>query len=190
MRAAIQDFITQFNGVQSFLATNTTISKSSTAISTSVLSDNREVQDWGTKLRSLVFSSVPGLSGTISRLEDIGIDFTSGTSILSIKNASKLDTALANKTADVAEFFQTTTTGLANSLVTYTTTLTTLNSKQQANLTKTNLDLDRQIADIQRRLAQQKAVLTSSFIAMERAQSQLKNQSDALTRAFPTTTSK
>ncbi len=185
MRAAIQDFIAKFNGVQSVITNNTAITKKSTTVTTAVLSGNREVQDWSSKLRSLVFASVPGLTGTISRLEHLGIDFTKGTNLLAVTDSGKLDSALNNKAGDVAAFFQTTTTGLANSLISYTTTLGTLNTKQQTDLTASNTDLDRQIGDLQRRLDQQRAILTSSFIAMESAQSQLKNQSAALTKAFP-----
>jgi len=57
-------------------------------------------------------------------------------------------------------------------------------------LTKANTDIVAQIAAIQRRLDLQRQLLTDSFVAMENAQSKLKAQSDALTRAFPVTSSK
>ena len=47
-----------------------------------------------------------------------------------------------------------------------------------------DVSIDQQIADMQRRLDQQRALLTSSFIAMESAQSRIQQQSSAITNAF------
>jgi len=187
MRSAIEDFIAKFNDVQSYLDTATKVTSTDGKVTSAILSDNREIQSWGSSLRSMAFGAVSGLSGTINRLEGLGIDFTSGTSQLEIKDGTKLDTALRDKSADVAEFFQTATTGLASKMADYTSKLGTLNTQQEARLTKANTDLDRQIADLQRRLDQQRAILNSSFIAMETAQSKLQSQSAALTKAFSTT---
>jgi flagellar capping protein FliD len=90
----------------------------------------------------------------------------------------------------VADFFQAASTGLAAKMQTFLTKISVQNTAQQTRFTATNNDLDAQMATIQRRLDQQRALLTASFVAMESAQSQLKSQSDALTRAFPASTSK
>lgn len=186
MRTAIDDFIAKFNDVQTYIDTATKVTSKNGKVTAAILSSNHEIQAWASSLRSKVFGSVPGLSGTISRLENLGIDFTAGTSNLSVKDSTKLDTALREKAGDVAEFFQTATTGMAKSMVSYLTTLGTQNSDQQKRLAKTNTDLDTQIANIERRLALQRSVLEASFIAMESAQATLKSQGDALTKAFPT----
>lgn len=189
MRTAIDDFITKFNDIQTYIDTATKITSKNGKVTAAILSGNQEIQSWASSLRSKVFSSVPGLSGTIARLENLGIDFTSGTSNLAVKDSSKLDTALREKAGDVAEFFQTASTGLAKSMGTYLTTLGTQNSEQQKRLTKSNVDLDTQIANIERRLALQRSVLEASFIAMESAQATLKSQGDALTKAFSSNSS-
>ena len=191
MRSSIQDFIAKFNDIQSYIAdqskTTTTVAGK---VTTSLLSTNREVQSWADSLRSIAFAAVPGLSGTISRLENLGIDFTTGTSQLAIKDSAKLDAALTNKAGDVAGFFQTASTGLVAQMQTFLTKVSGQNTSQQTQLTKNNTDIDTQIANIQRRLDQQRQLLTDSFVAMESAQSALKTQSAALTSAFPSTTSK
>lgn len=184
MRSAIDDFIAKFNDVQSYIDTATKITTQNGKVTSAILSSNREIQGWASSLRSKVFGAVPGLTGTIARLENLGIDFTSGTSNLAVKDSAKLDAALRDKAGDVAEFFQTAGTGLAKSMDSYLTLLGTQNSEQQKRLTKANTDLDTQIANIDRRLALQRSVMEASFIAMESAQATLKSQGDALNRAF------
>jgi flagellar hook-associated protein 2 len=190
MHSAIDGFISAYNTVQSYIDDQ---SKTSTTVdgkvTTSVLSNDREIQSWADSLRSMAFGAVSGLSGTISRLENLGIDFTSGTSQLAIKDDSKLTAALQNKASDVADYFQTAGTGLVAQLQTFLTKVSGQNSDAQAQLTKNNSDIDTQIAAIQRRLDQQRQLLTNSFIAMEDAQSTIKTQSAALTSAFSSSTS-
>jgi len=187
MRSAIEGFITKFNDVQSFIDTNTKITAANGKVTTALLSGNREIQGWASSLRSKAFATIAGLSGTISRLEHLGIDFKTGTSLLEIKDGTKLDTALRDKAGDVEEFFQTNGTGLMETMGDFIDAITEANGDQQERLTKSNTDIDTQIANIQRRLDQQRQLLTNSFIAMESAQSRLQTQSAALTKAFSNT---
>jgi flagellar hook-associated protein 2 len=184
MKTKIQAFIDAFNAVQTFISDKTKITTSNGKVTTSVLTDNREVQSWASSLRSLAFGAVSGVTGSIQRLDNLGIDFVSGSSLLAIKDSTKLDAALANKGADVGAFFQTATTGLGSTLKTFLTSITTSNSSQQTNLTSANTGIDTSIADLQRRLDQRRALLEQTFIQMESAQSQLQSQSAALTNAF------
>lgn len=181
MRSKIEDFITDFNSVQQFIDSATKISTDSKGkVTTSVLSDNREVQEWSRSLRSMAFAAISGLGGTIDRLDDLGIDFTSGTSELSIKDSAKLDAALANNTNDVESFFTSASTGFAAKLDTFLDNITKQNSDQQTNLNKANDSLDEQIAAIERRLEQERSVMESAFINMETAQSKIKQQQTAI----------
>lgn len=187
MRAKIEDFIAKFNAVQSFLDTSTKVTTDSQGkVTAAALANNREIQGWGSSLRSMAFGAVSGLSGTIARLENLGIDFKPGTSELQIVNGTKLDSALRDNSSDVNAFFQTATTGFAAKFGSFLTTVTGQNKTQQQNLNRTNSSLDKQIADIERRLAQQRSVMEAAFISMENAQSTLQTQQSALTRAFPT----
>lgn len=184
MRTAIESFITKFNDVQKFIDEKTKITTVNGKVSTSILSDNREIQAWSSKLRSLAFGTIGGLSGTISRLENMGIDFRAGTSELEVKNGLKLDAALKDNSLSVAGFFQTASTGFSEAMDDYVDVLDAANDKQQERLTKANSEIDRQIETIERRLTQQRALLEASFIAMETAQSKIQSQGNALTKAF------
>lgn len=188
MRSKIEDFITKFNDVQEYLETATKISRDSKGTVTSaILADNREIQSWGSTMRSMAFSGISGLAGTINRLENLGIDFKSGSSSLEIKDGAKLDAALRDKPAEVDAFFHTAVSGFAAKFKTFIATVDTLNTSQQASLNKSNTGIDTQIADLERRLSQQRAIMESAFIAMESAQQKLQSQQSALANAFKTT---
>ncbi len=181
MRKKIEAFISDFNDVQTFIDTNTKITAGGKGkVSAAVLSGNREIQEWATAMRRMVFSAVGGLTGSVDRLEDLGIDFKAGTSQLEIEDGAKLDAALANKTSDVEAFFTTATTGFAAKLDTYLGGLETKNDDQQKRLNQLNTSIDDQIAAIERRLEQQRAIMESAFIRMETAQQKLKQQQSSL----------
>ena len=88
----------------------------------------------------------------------------------------------------MAALFQTSGTGLTAQLGAFLDKITQSNDDLQTGFTRKNTDIDAQIANIQRRLDQQKALLTASFVAMESAQQKIQSQSNALSNAFPSTT--
>lgn len=184
MSTAINNFLQGYNEFQANLDSLTSITSANGKVTAAVLAGNREVQDWGSSLRAMVFAAVPGLNGAVKRLSDLGIDFTPGTNQLNVVDPAKLNTALANTPDDVAAFFQTASTGLSSQFSAFTAKLLTADTNQQQTITQTNKDLDTQIATIQRRLDQQKAQLTASFVAMEVAQSKIQSQQQALNSAF------
>jgi flagellar hook-associated protein 2 len=182
VRGKVDDFVDAYNAVQDYIDEKTKITTSGGKVTTSVLSNNHEVQAWSRQLRALAFGTV-SVSGTITRLDHLGLDFTSdGT--LEVADGDKLEAALADKPTDVEDFFAHGTTGLAAKFDALLDSLGEYNDTAQTKLTATNTDLDRQIADLQRRLDQQREIMTNSFIAMETAQSRIQQQSTALTNAF------
>lgn len=190
MRTKIEDFITKFNEVQDYLETATKISTDGKGkVATAILADNREIQEWGRTMRQMAFAAVSGATGGIGRLENLGIDFTAGTNKLEIRDGAKLEAALRDKSADVDAFFHTATTGFAAKFKSFLTTVGTQNTTQQTNLNRNNAGLDTQIADLERRLLQQRSILESAFIAMEAAQQKLQSQQAALANAFKTPSS-
>jgi flagellar hook-associated protein 2 len=182
MKANIDSFIDAYNAVQTIIDTATKVSTVAGKVTTSVLSSNRDVQDWATQLRRLAFAEVGG-AGTIDRLDDLGIDLAESGQ-MSIKDAGKLTAALADHGSDVEAFFTSATTGFAAKFDTRIAKFIKSSDDSQDRLTKTNSNLDQQIADMQRRLEQQRALLTSSFIAMETAQSRIQQQGSAISNAF------
>jgi flagellar hook-associated protein 2 len=200
MKSKIQDFITKFNAVEKYIDDQTTITTTNGKVTASLLSTDRDVQDWSSSLRSLAFGAVSGLSGTISKLGDLGIGFTSTDSQLSITDPAALDDALTNHANDVAGFFGSTTTGLVGQFTNFfvrtigasttsiaSTTIGGYLGTQETDLTKANTSIDQQIADIERRLVEEKATLTASFQAMETAMSSIKNTQSLLTSTYGTT---
>jgi len=189
MQTAIQNFLDKFNAVQDSIDTNTKTTVSSGTVTTSVLSDNREVQTWASKLRSLAFDAVSGVTGTVQRLDNLGIDFDSTSGHLTIKDSDKLATALADHPDDVKAFFLTPSTGLVSKGYTYLTNLISADSTQQDNLNKASTDIDTQITTLQTRLDAERQQLTNAFIQMLDAQSTAQSQSTTLTNAFLKNTS-
>ncbi len=176
-KTAINDFIAKFNDVQSYIETQTKITSTNGKVTTSTLSNNAEVANWTRSLRALSFGALSGVSGTIKRLDHLGIGFTSENATLQITDSTKLDTALKSSPSDVAEFFTNSTGGFVKTMGTFFTS--TIGSEygskgtldnQMAALTNSNTSLDKQIADMQRQLVQKRAILESSFIAMEQSQ--------------------
>jgi flagellar hook-associated protein 2 len=182
-QAAVQSFITAYNTVQSFIDTNTKITNTGTNVSTSLLSDNREVQAWSSQLRDMAFGAVSGVSGTVKQLNDLGIDFDS-TGQLAITDSAKLSTALTNQPNDVSNFFLTPTTGFVGQMYGFLTTLQTNDASQQAVLSNANTSIDSQVAVIQTRLDAERTSLTNAFIVMQDAQSTAQSQSQTLLNAF------
>jgi len=197
MKGAIDEFIKKFNAVQSYIDTATKITSANGKVTSAILANNREIQSWQSTLRSTAFSAVSGLSGTISRLENLGIDFTSGTSELAIKDSAKLEAALRDKPSEVEAFFKSASTGFAAKFEAFNTSLIGTSGtgaggmlgSQKETLTKGNTSIDQQIANIERQLASEKARMEAGFLAMENAQATIKNMSAQLTSAFSSTSS-
>lgn len=189
MNTAIQDFISKFNAVQSYVESQTKITKTPDGkVSAALLADNHEVQTWASELRSLAFKQVSGLTGTIQRLEHLGLDFSAIDSTLRVKDQAKLDTALSSKGADVEEFFGGSASGFSALFENYLTpklsTSTGALATQMATLNKQNTGIEVQIATLNARLANQRELLTTSFLAMQNAQSLAQQQQQQLTNMF------
>ncbi len=188
MRSNIEDFVAKFNAVQSLIAQVTQITPATGGkVTAAILASNHDVGDIATSLRREIFGTVAGLTGSIQRLEGIGIDFNSGANTLTVKDSAKLDAALANNAEDVSKLFTSSADGLATRLNTYLTKVTGstgLIATQTATLTNQSKSLDDQIAAMQRHLDQQQTLLTNSFIHMESAQQSIQSQLTALNNAF------
>jgi flagellar hook-associated protein 2 len=189
MNSAISNFITKFNTVQSYIESQTKVTVGVDGkVNAALLADNREVQGWASEMRRIAFGELSGVAGTVKRLEHLGIDFSSIDSTLRIRDQSKLDAALASKSGDVAAFFNTTGAGFAATFEGYLTPkLDTSNGAlklQMDTLNKQNASIDAQIATLNARLANQRELLTASFLAMQNAQSVAQQQQQQLTNMF------
>ena len=196
MRSKVDTFITKFNALQTYIDDQTKVTSSNNKVTSSTLSDNREVQNWGSQLRRSIFTTVPGLSSTLSRLDHLGIDFTGTTATLTVKDSAKLDAALANRPAEVSALFRQSSTGIAANLDklfdSYVGSFggAGLLGGQTKKLTSNNTALTNQIAEIDRRLVQRRSQMEAGFIAMEKAQSLIQQMQTQLTNSFGSGSSK
>lgn len=188
--SAVQDMISKFNDVQDYIDEKTKITTTNGKVTTSVLSSNTEVNAFASRMRSLAFSAISGLTGSVDQLDDLGIDFRTGTNKLELKDSSKLSTALTNKASDVQDFF----TNSTNSFTTkfsdfFKSTLGTETAdgsmdRMMKAITTANTGLDKQIADIERRLEAEREKLESAYQAMENAQLKANNILTQLSKSF------
>lgn len=179
-KATIEEFIKNYNELQSYIKINTDISVDEDGnVQTEKLTGNREVDSLSTYLRRNIFNVVPGLTGSIKRLADMGIDFSQDTDEIEIKDADALEEALSANSGSVTKLFSDPTNGLStifNNLVeSYIKTNGTFDIQTDVidNQVKRIND---QIDYLERYVAFQKETLEASFLAMENAQAKMQNQ--------------
>ena len=187
---ALNDFVAKYNDVQNTIEKHTKVTVNGTKVTSSILSGNQELNILARSLRSSLFQSA-GLTGTVNRLSDLGITSMGIQNTISLSNATALESKLSSAADDLANFFKTPTTGfvarfdkLLNSVVTESGSAAGSFKARQDSISKQNSSIDKQIEDMERRLASQRAMLESSFIAMERAQSGFQQQSAYLAKTF------
>ena len=78
-----------------------------------LLADDSEATNLSSQLRTLANSTLSGLTGSITRLDTMGIASNGYDDALSTTGISALDTALANNPASIKDFFSNSTSGLA-----------------------------------------------------------------------------
>ena len=183
MQTAIQNFIGQYNSIQTEIQKDTSITTGSDGtVTTGVLADNPDLSNWASKLQSLLFATVPGLTGTVKQMTNLGIDFDSSGQII-MKDSGKLTDALTNHGADVAAYFTQASTGIATSVSSYLTTLLSPTGGLAIDnnaLAADNKSLAAQIKTLQAKLDQETASLTAAFQEMQNAQTKAQSQLDYL----------
>ncbi len=189
MNTAIQGFITAYNTLQSDITSMTKITSNvNGTVTTSVLSGDQDVPQWASDLQDMAFNAVPGLTGDIQSLSDIGIDFTGTGSTLSVTNQTALNNALSANPAQVAAFFQSPTTGFSARMNTYIANLLLPNTGGLAVITNAlnaqNTDDANKITALQAQLADEQTTLTNEFLAMQTAQSAAQSDQAILAGMF------
>jgi flagellar hook-associated protein 2 len=116
IKSQIEDFVSAYNEVISFLDTNMAYDK--TTNTAGILNGEGTARNIHTSLRNIVSSSVSGLSGDINLLALIGITSNSETGELEI-NSTTLETKLSSSMDDVAEMFTDASNGIAIQLYDY-----------------------------------------------------------------------
>jgi flagellar hook-associated protein 2 len=188
---SLNDFITKYNAVQNAIEKYTKVTVTGDKVSSAILAGDREFSTLSRSLRTMLYQVGDGVSGSVQRLSDLGINFAGIEPTISLTKSSQLESKLATAADDIAEYFSTTDGGLIDRLDTLLSSYVSDSGSasgglkaQLDSITNQNKSLDKQIEDVERRLASQRSLLESSFIAMERAQSGFQQQSAYLAKTF------
>ena len=108
-RSVIDSFVSEYNTMQSYIKSITETSTTGDEVTTSIFSDNMEVTGLRSGLRSAVFGDSNSVNpftmdGTgFERIQDIGLDFVSGSNDLEVVDSALLTSALADNGSQVKE---------------------------------------------------------------------------------------
>ena len=171
---AIQQFVTDYNTLQSAITTDQAVSTSSSGtVTPGVLTGDLTANGIASSLRSLITASVPGLSGAVSMLSDLGIQTNGQNNTLSV-DTSTLNSVVAANLNSVQTLFSDPTNGLGtqlNSFINDTIGANGTVTNHQASLTQQTSDLNTQISNLETKITSDTATWTSEFVAMESAES-------------------
>jgi flagellar hook-associated protein 2 len=186
LQEKVEAFVAAYNGLQKFASDQNLAAASG---STSSIARDPLLR----ALRNSLRSTLGGQYGTadISYLSQMGVEFTrSGTLQF---NTTRFKAAIADGTAPLDRLLNGTGNddgafGAVKTLMTQYTQSSGMIDQAEERLNKTISLLDRQMADMQRRLDVQRAAMAREYAAADLAMTQLKNQSGALA-AFNTSSS-
>jgi len=176
LSSAIQQFVTDYNAVQSYISSQQIVSTGSDGtVTPGTLTGDQTADDIVSSLRSLSFVAGSGLTGPIQTLGDLGIQSNGQDNTLSLSDTSTLNNALASNLSAVQSFFADATNGVATQLNNYVTSLTASDGEltnHQAALTQQYNNLGTQITNLETKITSDSAHWTTEFQAMEQAQQQ------------------
>jgi flagellar hook-associated protein 2 len=186
IRKAITDFIDDYNKAQGVIDTNTASSTDAKGkVTAGTLAGESDAYTLSADLRRFVTATFASLTGTIKRLESLGIASNGDNDQLTLANGAKLDAALASNLGEIKSLFTNATDGLAVKLGEYLERTVgddgTLPAKQ-SNLDKQVRAIDDQITEQERLVQINREQLINSFIAMEKAQQVINQQLQFLAR--------
>jgi flagellar hook-associated protein 2 len=189
-KTAIQDFITEYNKIQSLIDTNTASSTDSNGkVTAGTLTGESDAEEIANKLRSITYGKVDGFSDVMNQLADLGIETNGNDNSIAVTDGDSLDAALTNNMEAVKKFFTDSTNGIAVSLNKYLDSTIgddgTLATKD-TGLSKQISDIDTQIADMERFIQSDQERMIASFVNMESVQAQINQQLQFLAQRFGT----
>ncbi len=186
IKKAITDFLDEFNKTQGLIEKETASSTDSKGVVKSgTLAGQSDANEMASRLRSLAFGAVSGLTGTMDRLSRLGIDTNGDNNNLTLKSGEALDDALINRLDSVAELFADESLGVASRLNSYLeSTVGDEGSlgKRIDGLGKQSTNIDQQIADMERLVQASRQRMIDSFVKMEEAQARINQQLQYLQR--------
>ncbi|MGE3313203.1 MAG: flagellar filament capping protein FliD, partial [Limisphaerales bacterium] len=188
IRKAITAFVDEYNRVQEKIASETKLTADGTGgVTAGVLASESDAEGIASSLRQLAYRSVAGLDGGLSHLESLGFKSNSDDDTLELEDPTLLDNALADKLSEVEKLWLDPTDGIVARMSAYLEKVNgengTLQTKKEV-LGKQSTGIDSQIQELERVVQANRDALTLSFVAMETAQQNLKQQLQYLTQRF------
>jgi flagellar hook-associated protein 2 len=176
--SAIQQFVTDYNSVQSYITTQMAVTNNSDgSVTAGLLTGDMTANGIASSLRALSFAGIT--SSTISSLADLGVT-TNGQNNTATVDTDTLNSALASNLNAVQSFFTNSTNGLGTQLMNYlddtiggasTTTPGTL-TQHETDLSTQSSDITTQISNLETKITSDTTNWNSEFTAMEEAESQ------------------
>jgi flagellar hook-associated protein 2 len=186
IKKAITDFIDDYNKAQGLIDTNTASTTDAKGkVTAGTLAGESDAYTISADLRRFVTATFESLTGTIKRLESLGIKSNGDDDKLTLSDSERLDAALASNQSEVKSLFTNATDGLAVKMGKYLENTVgddgTLPTKQ-SNLDKQVSSIGDQITEQERLVQINREQLIASFIAMEKAQQTINQQLQFLSR--------
>jgi flagellar hook-associated protein 2 len=186
VKAKVKALVSQYNSTVDFIRTKLTEKKIPNASTTAdaskgVLFADTQLNGVLSQLRNLVSDALPGMSGAITKLGDIGVTTGSATGGQSSADAlagkltldeAKLTDALTNNRLDVKAFLTDTSSGISQRLTSLLDPIAKVGGVVDTRATQTGSQassIDGQLAQMDTRLEAKTARLKAQFAAMESA---------------------
>ncbi len=169
IKEQINDFVSAYNDVMSFLTTNTAYDAATGE--SGILSGEGTARNIQNRIRDIASGDVSGLSGSLSMLAEIGIttDYKTGNLVI---NSSTLDTKLGSNLDDIAELFQDSTNGIAKQIYDYigdlTSTVDGAITLRKDGLSDIIKDVTNTIRNMEFRLDKAENDMVRQFTALEK----------------------
>ncbi len=186
IKSAITGFVEAYNKAQAVIETNTASTTDSKGkVTAGTLAGESEAFTIASDLRRLVTSTFSSLTGTIKRLESMGITSNGTDDKLAISDSDALEAALSDNLSEVKSLFTNETDGLAFDLAAFLEGTVgddgTLLAKKD-NLDKQAEGLTDQITEQERQVQLNRTRLISTFVQMETAQQKINSQLQYLSK--------
>jgi flagellar hook-associated protein 2 len=197
VKAKVKAFVSQYNSTIDFIRSKVTEKKVANAATTSdaakgVLFGDTQLNGVLSQLRNLVSDTVPGMSGAIKKLGDLGVTTGGASGGQSSADAlagrltldeARLADALTNHRLDVKAFLTDGTSGISKALTSLLDPLSKVGGLVDERATQTRqaaASIDGQLAQMDVRLEAKTARLKAQFAAMESALAQSQSTSSWL----------
>ena len=186
IKKAVTDFVDAYNKSQAIIDTNTASTTDAKGkVTAGTLAGESEAYTLSADLRRMVTATFSSLSGTIRRLEGLGITSNGNDDKLTVSDSAQLESAILNRLGEVRQLFTNSTDGLAVKLGEYLENAVgedgTLPVKKN-NLDKQILAITTQIAEQEKLVQLNRSQLIASFVAMETAQQSINQQLQYLSK--------